>query len=147
MKIVLLKNVAGIGSKYDIKEVSNGYALNSLIPKGLAQTATESVIKKAGQMKANDMTEKKVQEELLSKNLSSIGSVVVTIKGKANDQGHLFASIHKDVIIAALSQQAHVNMHADFIMLDKPIKTTGSHKVEVKVGDKNTQFVVEVEAE
>lgn len=144
MKVIFLKNVPKIGQKYDVKNVSDGYALNFLIPQKLAEIASPSALKKVDMLKAQDEQEKKVQAELLAKNMQAIGGTKIEFTEKANDKGHLFSSIHKESLVTALKEQAHLDIIADFIDLPKPIKETGEHKVTVKVGDKSAQFVVVV---
>mgnify|MGYP001600522421 FL=1 len=87
MKIILLKDVPKVGRRYDVKDVADGYALNLLIPKGLAKIATPDAVKKIEETKKNDLTQKKIQEELLLKSLESIKNITLVIKGKANGQG------------------------------------------------------------
>ena len=146
MKVILLKNVPKVGSKYDIKNVSDGYALNFLIPHKMAEVATAATVKRVETMKAQDLAEKKVQEELLAKNIETISTTVVTLKEKANDKGHLFSGIHKEQILAALAAQARLTLHPDFLDMPKPIKETGEHKVLVKAGGKSSELRVMVEA-
>ena len=69
MKVILLNDVAKVGRKYDIKDVAEGYAQNMLLPRGLAKVATKDAIAKVEQLKANDLTNKKIQEELKFGNL------------------------------------------------------------------------------
>src|SRR3989338_7023863 len=102
MKVVLLKDVQGVGRKNEIKNVSDGYALNMLIPRKLAVMGTPAAIAHAERVKSEQDTERKIQEDLLFKNLSSMQGLNVEISGKANEQGHLFASIHADQIVAAV---------------------------------------------
>jgi len=67
MKVVLLHNVPKIGKKYEIKNVSDGHALNFLIPKGLAQVATPAAEKKAKTAILAIESELNIQADLLSK--------------------------------------------------------------------------------
>lgn len=146
MKVIFLKNVPKVGQKYDVKTVSDGYALNFLIPQKLAEIASASAMKRINLLKAQDDQEKKVQADLLAKNLEAVSSARVEFTEKASEKGHLFSSIHKEALVTVLKEQAHLDILADFIDLPKPIKETGEHKVTVKVGDKSAQFVVVVNA-
>lgn len=147
MKVILLKDVPKLGKKYDIKEVAEGHALNLLIPRGLVILATPQEIQKLNQKKAKDQTEMKIQGELLVKSLDTIRNTVVTIKGKANEKGHLFAGISKDVLIAEIFKQAHINLDAESVNLPKPIKELGEHKVKVEASGKGAELTVVIEAE
>jgi large subunit ribosomal protein L9 len=146
MKVILLKDVPKVGKKYDIKNVAEGYALNLLIPKGLAQIATAQAEKNIEVMKQKDMVEKKVQGELLVKNLEVIKTLVLNIKEKANDKGHLFAGITKERLVEEIVKTARLNLDVDSIKLDKPIKEVGEHEVSVEVLGKSAKFKVIVEA-
>ena len=79
MKVILLKDVANLGKRYDTKEAADGYAINFLIPKGLAVAATPNVVKKIEMEKAREEGERKVQEELLLENLNQIDGIVITM--------------------------------------------------------------------
>ncbi|MEI6478893.1 MAG: 50S ribosomal protein L9 [bacterium] len=146
MKVILLKHVPKTGNKHDIIEVSDGFALNSLFPKGLAERATAGAIKRVEEMKLGEEAERAVREDLLLKNLKELSDVKVTIAGKANSKGHFFAGIHKEEIISALKEQKQIDMDASHIVLDKALKEIGDHKVEVKVQDKDAYFTVELVA-
>ncbi|MFA6445792.1 MAG: 50S ribosomal protein L9 [Candidatus Paceibacterota bacterium] len=140
MKIILLKDVRKIGKKYDVKDVADGFALNKLIPAGEAVTATPANIKVYEAKRKNADMEIKVQEELLFKNLSALKEASVTISGKTNEKGHLFAAIHADQIVDELKKQAHIDVTPSFLVLDKPVKEIGEHNIAVKVGDKTGSF-------
>ena len=144
MKVVLLKDVAGVGRKNDVKNVSDGYALNFLIPKKLATPGTPAVIAHAERIKSEQAKEREVQENLLLKNLSSVEGVKIELSGRASDKGHLFASIHKEAIVAQLKKQAGIDLLPEFLQLDKPIKEVGEHKIGVKVQDKTGGFTLVV---
>ena len=144
MKIVLLKDVANVGRKNDVKNVSDGYALNFLIPKRLATTGTPATIAHAERMQSEQAKEREVQENLLFKNLSSVEGVKIVFSGKASDRGHLFASIHKETIVAELKKQTGIDLLPEFLQLDKPIKEVGEHTIAVKVQDKTGAFTLVV---
>ncbi len=146
MKVVLLKDVAGVGIKNDVKNVSDGYALNLLIPKKLAVAGTPSTIAHAERLKSEQAMERKVQEDLLFKNLSSIEGVKIEMSGKANDKGHLFASIHVEAIVAELKKQKGIDMLPEFLQLSKPIKEVGEHKIPVSVQGKTGGFTLVIKA-
>ena len=146
MKVILLKSVPQIGNKYAVINVADGFAMNSLFPKGLAEVATPKAIARIDQLKATEEMERKVREDLLVKNLKEIGGVTVEYAGKANDKGHLFAGIHKDEIIHALKEQDRLDITAEYIDLEKPIKEVGEHKITVNVQGKTAEFTLIVKA-
>jgi len=146
MKIILLKDVAKVGRKYDVKEVADGYALNLLIPKGVAKVATKDAILKVEQLKANDLTNKKIQEELLLKNLEIIKSLKIELKEKANEKGHLFAGVTKERIFEELTKATRLSLNIDSVKLDKPLKEVGEHRITVEAMGKKAEFVVNISA-
>ncbi len=146
MKVILLKNVPKIGKKYQIINVAAGYAANFLFPKNLAEIATDKAMVRVEKLMAEQGAEMKIREDLLLKNLNDINGAKIEISGKANEKGHLFAAIHADALIPALKEQTRLDVDADHIVLDKPIKETGEHKVTIKVQDKAAEFTVNVTA-
>ena len=140
MKVILLKDVKKIGKRYEIKDVSDGYAQNLLIPQGLAISATPEAVKRIDVIKSRLNAENKVQEELLTKNLKSSEAITITIIGKANEKGHLFAGLHNEAIAAELASQAHIQVDPLFIQLEHPIKEVGEYSVEVKADGKSAKF-------
>lgn len=136
MKVILLKDVSKVGKKYDVKDVSDGYALNFLIPQGKAKTATADGLAKIEALKAHSDAERQVQEDLLSKNIHEIDGKSIEIKEKANANGNLFGSLHKERIAEILSASIHSSIEPSFITLEKPIKEVGEHDIEVIAGGK-----------
>ena len=146
MKIVLLQDIPKVGKKYDVKTVSDGHALNLLIPQGLAIVADAAALKRTEKFKAEETAHKKVQEDLLLMNLKAIEGVTLEMSEKANEKGHLFAGVHKEEIIAKMKSEKHIDLLPDFIMLNKPIKAIGEHNVEIKVKDKTVQLKLVISA-
>jgi len=146
MKIILLKDVAKLGRKHDVKNVSDGHALNLLIPQGLVIPATPEALKQLEIQKAKTEGQKKVHEGLLAQNMKNLGSTTITIAGKANEKGHLFAGLHREVIAQELSKQSGLQIDPSFIQVEHPIKEIGEHQVEVKGGGKSAKFTLVVKA-
>lgn len=147
MKIVLLKDVPKIGKKWEVKNVSDGHALNFLIPQGLATVATKSAVATAEKAKAAMEVEKKIQIDLLQKNLHSLEGVSITLSGKASEKGHLFAGIHKEEIARVLKDQTRLDILPELIDLTHPLKEIGNHEVTIKVGDESAKLKVSITAE
>ncbi len=145
MKVIFLKDVPRVGKKYDIKEVNDGYAMNFLFPKKLAQNATQKAVAELEIRKKEIILEREVQEDLLMKNLEEIKGKSITIKGKANEQGHLFSAIHKKEIIKAMRSQYRAEINEDFIVLEKPIKEIGEFEIPISIKEKKSFFKLIVE--
>ncbi len=143
MKIILSQDVPGLGRKYDVKEVRDGYARNFLIARGLAEPASPKKIEAVKIREKQIEQLKKVDEDILGKNLKALEGLKISIKEKANEKGHLFAGIREEDISRILKDQKRINISADMISLEEPIKETGEHKVKVK----DKEFIFEVLAE
>lgn len=141
MKIVLLKDIHGIGKKYDAVTVADGFALNNLIPKKFAEYANDAVVLKYAKLKEAEGENRKMKEEEVIKNLDEITSKSYSITAKANEQGHLFAALHKEQLAEALNIDSH------FIATDKGIKEVGEHEVTLKVRDIEKTVKINVIAE
>ena len=146
MKIILLKDVVKVGRKYDIKDVAEGYALNMLIPRGLAQVATTQAVKSVESLKARDSAEQKIQGELLLKSLDIIKNLTLNLKEKANEKGHLFAGVTKEMLISEIQKVTRLNLDPESIKLPKPIKEIGEHKVAVEAMGKKAELTVMIES-
>ena len=146
MKVIMLKDVAKVGRRFDVKEVSAGFAQNMLIPQGSAIPATPANMKKYESQRKAMEAERKIHEDLLLKNIKDLEGVKLNISGKANEKGHLFAGIHKEEIVAELKKQTELQIDPSFIDMDHPLKEVGEHEVMVKGGGKVVKFVVVVEA-
>ncbi len=144
MKVILLKDIPKIGKRNEIKEISDGYARNFLLAKGLAELATPQAIERVNKIKNIAEVKKNVQENLLVKNLNELSGVIVNLTEKANDTGSLFKSIHQKEISEALKKQHHIDVAVDSIVLDKPIKETGEFNIKVSIGGKTTTFVLKI---
>ncbi len=146
MKVILLKDVAKLGRKYDIKDVSSGHALNLLIPQGLALTATPEALKRLESQKAKMAGEKKVMDDLIAKNIKDLDGMTLNVSGKANEKGHLFAGLHREEIVAELLKQTQLQIDPAAIELEHPIKEVGTHLIQVSVGGKSAKFKLVIEA-
>lgn len=142
MKVIFLKDVPRVGKRNDVKEVNDGYAMNFLVPKKLAELATTKAINTLEQQKKEMILERTMAEQALMKIMNEIKDKEVTIKGKANEIGHLFSAIHKKEIVEALKREHKIEINEDFLDLEKPLKETGEFEITVKVKNKKTTFKV-----
>ncbi|MCK5459785.1 50S ribosomal protein L9 [Candidatus Parcubacteria bacterium] len=144
MKIILLKQVKGLGDAGDVKEVKNGYAGNFLLPNGLvkianAQTIAEAKkqsVKNAIVVKKTLVSDKKIAEK--------IKGLKLKIKVKTNEQGKLYAAIDSKAVSSELQKQ-NFSVKEKQIILKKPIKTTGKHKIFLKFAKKQVEIEVVLE--
>lgn len=146
MKIIILRDTPKVGKKYEIKEVNDGYALNLLIPKGIAIPATPQAIKRVEAEKAVLEGERKVLEDLIMKNIKAIEGITLNISAKANPKGLLFAGVHKEEIAKDLNLQAQIQIDPSFIELEHPLKEVGEHTVPIKAGGKSANLKIVIKA-
>ena len=146
MKIILLKDVAGLGKRYEVKEVSPGYARNFILPKGLGEPATEKSLARVKDLTVMAEAEKKIQGELLRKNVESLDGQKISIKEKANELGHLFAGIHKEELQKIMKDSLHAEVPLNYIKLEKPIKEIGTFEIEISAGEMKAIVTLTVEA-
>ena len=147
MKVILNADVAKLGKKYEVKNVSDGHALNMLIPKGLVEVATPSSLKALEVKKAAVEASQKRMEEVIVKNLKAIHGKTFEMTQKVNEKGHLFAAIHLDQVGALVKAKTSVELPSNYLHTEKPIKEAGDHEVTVKVGKESATFTLKVIAE
>ena len=145
MKIIFLKDVPRVGRKYDIKDVPDGYAMNFLLPRGLAETATAKAVANLELKQKEIVIEREVQENLLLKNLEEIKGKVLHIKGRTDDKGHLFSGIRARDIVEAMQSEYRAEIFEGAIKLQKPIKETGEFEIPIEIQGKKSSFKLVVE--
>ncbi len=132
MKVILLKDVKDIGKQYEVKEVKEGYARNYLIPKGLAKTATPSVLEWAENKRKE--AEKKAEEDLnKAQNLAgTIEGLEVQIFVETGKKDQLYEQIGPQRIAEELKNLGH-KVKKTQIDLKEPIGELGEFSVKVKI--------------
>ncbi len=144
MQVVLLQDVAKIGKKYETKNVADGYALNFLIPNKMAKLATANVIKDLELAKIKQKEQEEMEGKELIENIKELKDSIINIEVKVNKEGNLFAGIDKEDIIAIIKDQKALDINADNIILEKPIKTASEHKIKIQVGDETAEFKLNI---
>lgn len=124
----------------EIKDVAFGYAVNYLIPKGLAERATEEKIKKLEEKKNLLIIQKNEEKELLQKELQRIKNQKIIIKVKTAKGKKTFGSVTKKQILNKLG----LAKNKAKVLLEKPLKELGKHKIKIKIGNQETEIIVEL---
>ncbi len=134
MKVLLIKDVKGLGKTGEVKEVKDGYGKNFLIGKGFARHATNDVIKKhaAGERRKADNEVKEIEE--LKKLQERLEKIKVIIHKKLGNTGHLFGSVTKEEIADALKAQHDIEIDKKHINHKEAIKMVGEHNLDFKLG-------------
>lgn len=146
MKVILKKNIKGIGKINDVKEVADGYALNFLIPSGSAVRATDDLIHKIKDAQADEARMHQAQEAQLKETLQRIrSSHHVTITAPADNHGHLYQGVTAQEIAHALREQHEIFIPKEYLYdYHKPIKERGDHEVLIGKKDMHVTYQVTV---
>ncbi|MBP6868800.1 MAG: 50S ribosomal protein L9 [Candidatus Pacebacteria bacterium] len=141
MKVVLLKDVKDMGRAHTTVEVSDGHAINFLIPRKLAVAATEGALKNASVRVKQVIDRKELDHKLVEERLQALSEGVLEIIKKANEQGHLYDGVDAKELaeVAALP--------ADVIRIEKPFKELGDFEVPVSYGEAFGSFHIRIVAE
>ena len=134
MKVIFNVDVKGQGKKGELKEVSDGYARNYLLPRGLAAEATAdniNTLKLKERAKAAQIAKEKA---LAEENAKKLSGVQVIIRAKAGSNGKLFGAVTSQEIADAMKAQFDIDIEKNKIVQADPIKTFGSYTVKAKLG-------------
>ncbi len=146
MEIILLQDVPKVGKRFQAVTVSEGYAVNFLIPRGLAKAATVSAKKELEIKQAKMEHGMKAEESKIVASITSADGKTITIRRKASDEGHLFAGLHADAISAAVYDQLGASLPEDLFHIDH-IKALGTYEIDLVWKTKKGKLTVLVERE
>ena len=132
---ILLQNVETLGGRGEVVDVSPGYLRNYLVPRKLAQPATDASI--AESRRRQDAAERAATDaaDRAEETAGLLRKTVLTISHQAGDDGRLFGSVTSQEIADAVRQARGVRLDKRRIQLAEPIRTTGTHMVTVEVAD------------
>ncbi|MBM3269644.1 MAG: 50S ribosomal protein L9 [Candidatus Sericytochromatia bacterium] len=133
MKVILLQDVKGLGKSGQVVEASSGYARNFLLPRNLAQEATEGALKVVEQrIKTEKVKAAKLKaeaEDLAGK----LGSAKIAVKAKAGTEGRLYGAVTAKEIADAVQQQTGLAVDRRKFDLEEPIKHLGDFEIHAKI--------------
>lgn len=132
MKIILCEDQPKLGIAGDIKEVSEGYARNYLLPKRLALAATPPNIKKWESEEKNRQVRSAHDLETAKSLAAQVENLNLEIEAKAGKEKHLFGSITSAIISESLLKKG-ISVDRKHIILDAPIKTLGEFQVQIRL--------------
>ena len=133
MKVIFTQDVKGSGKKGEVKEVSDGYARNFLIGKGLAVEATAKNLSDLAGKKSSEQHKTDVAKAEAAENAAKLKDKKVVIKAKAGAGGKLFGAITAAQVADAVSEQLGVKADKKKVALSAEIKAFGSYTAEVKL--------------
>ena len=137
MRVIFLKDVKGQGKKGEIKDLSEGYVRNFLLPRGLVKEATEGNVK-THEAQQKSLEKRKEQEKLEAQELATkMDEITVKLTGKAGQGGRLFGAISSKQVVEALEKQFKIKL--DKRKLDmEAIRSLGVTQVKVKLHNEVT---------
>lgn len=133
MKVIFLQDVKGQGKEGEIKEVSDGYARNYLIPKGWAAEATKTRMK---EIQERNEKQRKTQEREKAEAIKlqqSLDGQTINIKARTGTGDKLFGAVTAKEIADTIQKQFKVKIDRKKIELPEPIKHVGEHLVKIKI--------------
>jgi len=144
---ILLKEVEGLGAVGEAIDVSPGYLRNYLVPRKLAQPATQRALEEAERRR--EVTEKAEREALerAGETAALLSKTVLTITHRAGEDGRLFGSVTSKEIAEAISEARGLRIDRKRIRLDEGIREVGTYMVEIEVPGGATASVKTIVAE
>lgn len=140
MKVILLKDIKGLGRKFEEKEVSDGHAINMLIPKKFAVPATGAAGGHIKNLKDNELKSKEAELNKLRNEIQKLSGIELIVIAKANEKNILFASLTKEKIADILMKEKGIKIDPKCITTNS-IKELGSYEIKVLVeNDKESHF-------
>ena len=133
MKVVLNKDIKGIGKKLQIVDVSEGYARNYLIPKKLANLADNKNVSEAKTKKEAEQFKKATEKQEAVELKAKIEKIFIEFKEKQGVGGKLFGSVTEKEISKKLNQKLNIDINKKKITLKDPIKNVGTYTAEIKL--------------
>ncbi len=133
MEVILLTDVKSLGKKGEICKVSDGYARNFIIPKGLG---VEKNAKTLNDLKIQQAAEAKRQQELLdeAKDLGAkLAAATVTFTMKGGEGGRAFGSVSTKEIATGIKEQLKLDIDKKKLILSEPIRNFGTYNVPIKL--------------
>lgn len=134
MKVILLADVPKIGRKGELKEVSDGFAKNMLIRKGLAALATKETQDLVAKEEKDKTASKQRAIKKAQEQKSELERRTFTVKVKTGDKGQIFGGVHEKDIAAAIYQKTKIELDKANIDSHKSIKQLGEHTINIKLG-------------
>ena len=146
MQVILLKDVGGVGQRGGVKEVADGYALNFLIPNGLAEQATKKKLDEH-EVHQKEISQANVERDKhWKKVIENIAGKRITISIRANNVGHLYTQLPVAVIAQAIRDEFGADIPEKAIKVTHPVKEVGEAIARVRLGEHETELTINVVA-
>ena len=134
MKVIFLEDVRGQGKKDEIKEISDGYARNYLIPRKMVAEATPDMLNAIKLKEKAHVALIAKEKAAAAENAKKLENVIVKVPAKAGAGGRLFGSVTSKEISDALFKQYGITVDKKEIVQSEPIKNYGAYSIKCKLG-------------
>lgn len=146
MKVILLQHVKGKGQKGEVIEVSDGYAQNALLPKGLAKVATSTELNKIKQAEKSQELRTEKEKEHALRVLALVAGKSVVIKEKLNEKGSLYHALGTKEITKAIHDQLSITVPKEMYQEKYAIKDSGNYILRLGAHGKNIELNLSIES-
>jgi large subunit ribosomal protein L9 len=133
LKLILVADIEGLGSRGDLVEVKDGYANNYLIPKGLAVRSTKGKAKEATQLAKEKMARADRELRRAEETAQAISGHTFEVSAKAGEEGKLFGTITSKDVAGLLEKELNLQVDRKKIHLEEHIKSAGFHEARIKL--------------
>lgn len=133
MRVILRREVRGLGRPGEVKDVADGYAQNFLLPRGLAIEATAGELKHLAQEREATKSKKDRAHGEAEELAARLGTLTLVFRLKAGGQGKTFGSVTNKDIAEALQREHKISVDRAKIHLPEPLRSLGPHAVEIRL--------------
>lgn len=147
MQVILKQNVPNLGKKGELKNVKDGFYLNYLFPRNLAEVATQNKVKQAADIRKREVVQNERIREQAGEIKEKLKNLKITLKAKAKGD-KLYGSITEKEILKALEEKLNVHLEKEHLLLSEHIKVLGTYEVPVRLTEGvEGKFTLEIKAE
>ncbi len=132
MKVILLEDIKDLGQKYEVKDVSDGYARNFLLRRKLATVADAKQVARINDLKEQEEKKKKGEIDGHKKIAEKIAQTTIKMNLKVGEKEELYESVTAKKIVDELKEKG-IEISKDQVDINKPIKSLGVFEVDIKL--------------
>ena len=145
MKVIFIQEVDGVARRNDVREVADGYALNYLLPHGLAVRAKTERLQALSQQQRTQAQAQAREAERSRSLAGELKGKTVTLTRPASSTGTLYAAVSAETVAQAVADQLKVRLQPYQIVVPPHVKTVGNHQAQIKLtADVNVTFNLQI---
>jgi len=145
MRVILLQDVRNVGRIHDVKEVADGFAANFLLPRKLAEVATEASMGRIEAIRKKTAEEAAAEEKRLGEAVDSLRGKKITISARATEKGGLFEAVSAKLIARRIKDEYGIEFPQEEVTLGT-IKTVGEHSAQLSSKEKRAELILVISA-